>query len=217
MAEKSTDTAAEPLTGSGDETSLDTRHGTDPIELFGGWFEAAREAGIELPEAVALATATPDGVPSVRMVLLKGFDDRGFTFFTNYESRKAGELDTNPHAALCFHWKELDRQVRVTGAVRRVSEEESREYFVTRPEGSRLGAWASKQSRPLASRTELKGAVEAVRRRFEDSDIPLPPFWGGYRVVPDRIEFWQGRSDRLHDRIAFDRTGDGWNVVRLYP
>lgn len=216
MAEKSTDTAAEPITGSGGET-LDARGGTDPIELFGGWFEAARTAGIELPEAVALATATPDGVPSVRMVLLKGFDHRGFTFFTNYESRKADELDTNPHAALCFHWKELDRQVRVTGEVRRVSEEESREYFISRPEGSRLGAWASKQSRPLASRTELEGAVEAVRRRFADGDIPLPPFWGGYRVVPERIEFWQGRSDRLHDRIAFDRTEDGWNAVRLYP
>ncbi len=216
MAEKSTDTAAEPLTGSG-SASLDARAGTDPIELFGSWFEAARTAGIELPEAVALGTSTPDGVPSVRMVLLKGFDDRGFTFFTNYESRKAGELDANPRAALCFHWKELDRQVRVTGAVRRVSEDESREYFITRPEGSRLGAWASKQSRPLASRTELEGAVEAVRRRFADGDIPLPPFWGGYRLVPDRIEFWQGRSDRLHDRIAFDRTDDGWTTVRLYP
>ncbi|MEX0837353.1 MAG: pyridoxamine 5'-phosphate oxidase [Gemmatimonadota bacterium] len=216
MAEKSTDSAAEPLTGSGGET-LDTRGGTDPIELFAGWFEAARAAGIELPEAVALATATPDGVPSVRMVLLKGFDDRGFTFFTNYESRKAGELDANPHAALCFHWKELDRQVRVTGEVRRVSEEESREYFVSRPKGSRLGAWASKQSRPLASRTELEGAVEAVRRRFPGGDVPLPPFWGGYRVLPERIEFWQGRSDRLHDRIAFDRTDDRWNAVRLYP
>jgi pyridoxamine 5'-phosphate oxidase len=216
MTEKSTDTAREPLTGSGDET-LDAQAGTDPIELFERWFEAARTAGIDLPEAVALATATPDGVPSVRMVLLKGFDDRGFTFFTNYESRKAGELDANPRAALCFHWKELDRQVRLTGGVRRVSEEESREYFVTRPEGSRLGAWASKQSRPLASRTELEDAVEAARRRFADGDIPLPPFWGGYRLAPDRIEFWQGRSDRLHDRIAFDRAGEGWDTVRLYP
>lgn len=216
MAEKSTDTAAEPLTGSGGET-LDARAGTDPIELFGIWFEAARAAGMDLPEAVALATATPDGVPSVRMVLLKGFDGEGFTFFTNYESRKAAELEANPHAALCFHWKELDRQVRVTGEVRRASEEESREYFVTRPEGSRLGAWASKQSRPLASRKELVGAVEAARSRFADGDIPLPPFWGGYRVVPDRIEFWQGRSDRLHDRIAFDRTDEGWTTVRLYP
>lgn len=216
MTEKSTDTAAEPLTGSGHAT-LDDQAGTDPVELFGRWFEAARSAGIELPEAVALGTATPDGVPSVRMVLLKGFDDAGFTFFTNYESRKAGELDANPRAALCFHWKELDRQVRLTGHVRRVSQEESREYFVTRPEGSRLGAWASKQSRPLASRTELEGAVEAVRRRFADGDIPLPPFWGGYRLVPDRIEFWQGRSDRLHDRIAFDRVDGGWSTVRLYP
>lgn len=190
---------------------------SDPLDLFRQWFDQAREHGIELPESVALATATPEGRPSVRMVLLKDADRGGFTFFTNYESRKAGELEANPRAALCFHWKELDRQVRITGSVERVSEEESRDYFVTRPEGSRLGAWASDQSRPLASRSELEARVAEARKRFGAGEIPLPPFWGGYRIAPERIEFWQGRQDRLHDRIAFDRDGNGWRAVRLYP
>ena len=206
----------EPITGPGREV-FDVDASTDPVQLFGRWFAAARDEGIDLPEAVALATATPEGRPSVRMVLLKGFDPSGFTFFTNYESRKAGELDANPHAALCFHWKELDRQVRVTGGVTRVSTEESREYFDTRPVGSKIGAWASQQSRPLASREVLEARVVESTERFEEASIPLPPFWGGYRLVPDRIEFWQGRQDRLHDRIAFDRDGDGWTAVRLYP
>jgi pyridoxamine 5'-phosphate oxidase len=190
---------------------------SDPLDLFHRWFDQAREHGIELPESVALATATPDGRPSVRMVLLKDADRRGFTFFTNYESRKSGELEANPHAALCFHWKELDRQVRIAGTVQRVSEGESRDYFVTRPEGSRLGAWASDQSRPLASRSELEARVAEVRERFGGQEIPLPPFWGGYRIAPERMEFWQGRQDRLHDRIAFDRDGNGWRAIRLYP
>jgi len=170
-----------------------------------------------MPEAMALATATADGVPSVRMVLLKGADADGFTFFTNYESRKGGELEQNPRAALCFHWKELDRQVRVTGTVTRVSAAESLAYFESRPEGSRVGAWASRQSRPLTSRDELLARVDEIGARFAGGDVPLPPFWGGYRVRPERIEFWQGRPDRLHDRFAFDRVPGGWTVVRLYP
>ncbi len=206
----------DPITGPGHEV-FDVDASTDPVELFGLWFEAARHEGIDLPEAVALATATPEGRPSVRMVLLKGADQSGFTFFTNYESRKAAELDANPHAALCFHWKEFDRQVRVTGGVTRISTEESRAYFDSRPVGSRIGAWASQQSRPLASREILEARVAESTERFAEASIPLPPFWGGYRLVPDRIEFWQGRQDRLHDRIAFDRDGDDWTAGRLYP
>ena len=216
MSEKLTDTAHEPLAGTGDR-AFDVDASTDPIELFGQWFDEVRNRGVELPEAVALATATRDAVPSVRMVLLKGVDEQGFTFFTNYESRKAGEMEENPHAALCFHWKELDRQVRVTGSVTRVSEEESRAYFVSRPEGSRIGAWASRQSQPLESREVLERRVAEMRERFLDGDVPLPPFWGGYRLRPDRIEFWQGRASRLHDRIAFDRIPTGWSTVRMYP
>lgn len=216
MSEAGASPSGDPITGSGSE-ELRLREASDPLDLFHRWFDQARAHGIELPESVALATATPDGRPSVRMVLLKNADHRGFTFFTNYESRKAGELEANPHAALCFHWKELDRQVRVTGTVERVPEKESRDYFVSRPAGSRLGAWASDQSRPLASRSELEARLAEVRARFGNGEIPLPPFWGGYRVTPERIEFWQGRRDRLHDRIAFDRDGNDWQAVRLYP
>lgn len=216
MSETDTTVSSEPLTGAGQRT-LEVAAGTNPLELFGAWFREASDHGIELPEAVALATATSDGAPSVRMVLLKGVDEHGFTLFTNYESRKAGELESNPRAALCFHWKELDRQVRVTGTVTRVSREESDAYFSTRPEGSRIGAWASRQSRPLDSRAELERRVEETRARYEGGDIPLPPFWGGYRIRPERIEFWQGRTDRLHDRVVFDRDGATWKIGRLYP
>lgn len=215
---------SEPVGARDEERSGDPSGGlsqvdasTDPIELFGRWYEEAVAAGEKLPDAMALATATPDAVPSVRMVLLKGVGEEGFSFFTNYESRKAGELDRNPHAALCFHWVEVDRQVRVTGTVRRVSEEESRTYFVTRPRGSRIGAWASRQSRVLADRGELEARFRSYAERFDGDDIPLPPHWGGYRLRPERIEFWQGRNDRLHDRVTFDRTGEGWTVTRLYP
>jgi pyridoxamine 5'-phosphate oxidase len=189
----------------------------DPIELFTSWFEAARGAGILLPEAVALATATADAVPSARMVLLKGVDARGFVFFTNYESRKARELDANPRAALCFHWTVLQRQVRVTGRVARVEEDESAEYFATRPRGSQIGAWASQQSRSLPSREELERAVSDLGEKFAGEAVPLPPFWGGYRLEPEEIEFWQGRADRLHDRLVFTRAGAGWSTRRLYP
>lgn len=191
--------------------------GRDPIELFQEWFHAARESGILLPESMALATATPDGAPSVRMVLLKGVDERGFVFYTNYGSRKADELEANPNAALCFHWAVLERQVRIEGRVERVSEEESTRYFMTRARGSRVGAWASKQSRPLPSRQELEQRVRAFDEKYPGNDVPLPPFWGGYLLRPGRIEFWQGKADRLHDRLAFQREGDGWAARRLYP
>lgn len=189
----------------------------DPIELFQDWFAAAEEAGLLLPEAVTLATASADGEPSARMVLLKGADTAGFVFFTNYGSRKGRELDENPRAALCFHWAALQRQVRVSGSVVKVSAEESAAYFATRGRGSQIGAWASRQSERLASRDELQERVRAAEARFADADVPVPPFWGGYRLVPERIEFWQGRADRLHDRLLFSRDGAGWRAERLYP
>jgi pyridoxamine 5'-phosphate oxidase len=190
----------------------------DPIELFRAWWSAAERAGVLLPEAMALATATPDGRPSVRMVLLKGLEERGCVFYTNYGSRKAHDLEANPFAALCLHWAVLQRQIRVSGRVERVSHEESESYFRTRSRGSKLGAWASRQSEPLPSRAELEERVRRYEARFTEGDVPLPSFWGGYRLVPDRIEFWQGRADRLHDRIVFERTeGRGWSARRLYP
>lgn len=189
----------------------------DPIEFFKIWFEAAEESGLFMPEAVALASATPDGTPSVRMVLLKFVDERGFVFFTNYGSRKASELEANPRAALCFHWAEPERQVRVTGIVERIDAAESFAYFSSRGRGSRIGAWASKQSQPLPERSELDDRVSEASARFDGEDVPLPPFWGGYLVRPEVIEFWQGKADRLHDRLVFTRKGDGWQTERLYP
>lgn len=189
----------------------------DPLELFDEWFRAARESGLLLPESAALATATPDGIPSVRMVLLKGLDQRGMVFYTNYGSRKAAEMDRNPRASLCFHWPALQRQVRIEGTVERIPGEESARYFATRPRGSRIGAWASRQSRRLGSREELLEAVRELRRKHRGDDVPLPPFWGGYLLRPAWIEFWQGRADRLHDRLVFERHEDGWEPYRLYP
>ena len=189
----------------------------DPIDFFKVWYEAAEESGIFMPESVALATTTRDGAPSVRMVLLKSVDERGFVFFTNYGSRKATELEENPRAALCFHWAVLERQVRVTGAAERISEEESHTYFSSRDRGSRIGAWASKQSEPLPDRAELEERVREARKRFAGDDVPLPPFWGGYRIRPETIEFWQGKADRLHERLVFTRDGDDWSTERLYP
>ncbi len=189
----------------------------DPIELFGEWFSAAERSGLLLPEAAALATSTPDGAPSVRMILLKGFGSEGFDFFTNYGSRKAQELEANPRAALVFHWSVLQRQVRVEGPASRLSVEASAAYFGTRPRGSRIGAWASKQSRPLPQRAELEERMKHYEKRFSDDDVPLPPFWGGYRVRPERLELWQGRADRLHDRLCFVRDEEGWRSFRLYP
>lgn len=197
-----------------DET--DVSH--DPIVEFARWFAEAQEAEVLEVNAMTLATATAAGVPSARIVLLKAFDERGFVFFTDYRSRKGGELETNPRAALVFYWGELERQVRITGGVVPTSREESEEYFRSRPLGSRLGAWASHQSRVIPGRAVLEQDLRDVEERFGDGAIPLPPHWGGYRVVPDVIEFWQGRASRLHDRIRYTReVGKEWRVERLSP
>ena len=191
--------------------------GDDPLALFHTWFQDATRSGIYLPESMALGTATPDGKPSVRLVLLKGYDSRGFVFFTNYESRKAGELEANPEATLVFHWAILQRQVRLEGIVQRITKEESEAYFHSRPRGSQIGAWASKQTQILATRKELEERVEKYESEFKGEEVPLPPFWGGYRLNPRSMEFWQGRASRLHDRIRFLRTEGEWARQRLYP
>jgi pyridoxamine 5'-phosphate oxidase len=189
----------------------------DPIKQFEQWLEQALVAGLVLPNTMALATATPDGRPSARMLLLKGLDERGFTFYTNYESQKGTELATNPHAALVFYWAELERQVRVTGRAERVSRAESEAYFRTRPFGSRLGAWASPQSEVISSRAVLEDRVRELSLEYLGENVPLPPFWGGFRLYPDEVEFWQGRGNRLHDRFRYRRQGNDWIVERLAP
>jgi pyridoxamine 5'-phosphate oxidase len=204
--------------GRGMATGLsELKAGPDPIALFADWFAAARRSGIFLPESMALATSTPDGVPSARMMLLKGFGDDGFAFYTNYESRKGTELLENPRAAIVMHWPILERQVRVEGMVEKLPLEESEAYFETRPRGSQLGAWASQQSAELESRREMERRYREHEAKFAPGDVPLPPFWGGFRLVPQHIEFWQGRLNRLHDRLRYTREGDGWTVTRLYP
>jgi pyridoxamine 5'-phosphate oxidase len=189
----------------------------DPIRQFERWFADALSAQVLEPNAMTLATATRDGSPSARIVLLKGVDAHGFTFFTDYRSRKGAELTENPLAALTFLWKEIERQVRIAGAVSRVSSAESEAYFRSRPPGSRLGAWASHQSAVIASREALEERLRDVRRQFPTGDIPLPPHWGGFRVVPDEVEFWQGRPSRLHDRLRYHREPSGWRIERLSP
>ncbi len=196
-----------------DERLLDP----DPIAQVASWYAEAQERGVAQPEAMTLATATPAGAPSARMVLLKGIDARGLTFFTNLDSRKAAELAANPRAALVLYWQPLRRQVRVEGRVERLSEAESAAYFATRPRGSALAAWASPQSRPLESREALERLYAGVEQRFAGEDVPLPPFWGGYLVVPDAVELWEGRDNRLHDRVRYERAGSAWRLTRLAP
>ncbi len=190
---------------------------SDPLVLFDRWFRFARTARIFWPDATALATADADGQPSVRMVLLKSYDERGFVFYTNYESQKGRELDANPRASMVIYWNELVRQVRMTGRVEKLSREESERYFHRRPRGSQIGAWASNQDSTVTSRAELMAKYDQYEKQFAGQPVPLPPYWGGYRVVADQIEFWQGRTYRLHDRFRYTRGANGWSWVRLSP
>ncbi len=196
------------------ETEIDP----NPFIQFKKWFEQALAAQLPEPNAMTIATTTPDGKPSARMVLLKDFDERGFVFFTNYNSRKGQELAQNPQAALVFWWAELERQVRILGSVEKVSESESDYYFESRPAKSRLGAWASNQSETIASREFLEQRMQELQSKYENQEIPRPPHWGGFRVIPTEIEFWQGRSSRLHDRLLYTHLDDGsWKIQRLSP
>jgi pyridoxamine 5'-phosphate oxidase len=191
---------------------------SDPIKQFSAWFAAALAADIRDANAMTVATATPDGRPSARVVLLKGFDERGFIFFTNYLSEKGKQLEANPHAALVFYWVQFERQVRISGSVEQTSREDSAAYFHSRPVESQLGAWASKQSEVIDSRRILDARLEQMKERFYKGEILLPPHWGGYRVNPDTIEFWQSRPNRLHDRFRYSRQAEGaWKIDRLAP
>ncbi|MBW4633138.1 MAG: pyridoxamine 5'-phosphate oxidase [Iphinoe sp. HA4291-MV1] len=191
---------------------------SNPFIQFRQWFDQALATQVPEPNAMTLATATPDGKPSARMVLLKGFDQRGFVFYTNYNSHKGQELAENPQASLVFWWVELERQVRISGRVEKVSENESDEYFYSRPLNSRLSAWASRQSEVIESREVLEQRMHELQIQYQNQDVPRPRYWGGLRVIPIEIEFWQGRSNRLHDRLLYTRLDDGsWKIVRLSP
>jgi pyridoxamine 5'-phosphate oxidase len=190
----------------------------DPIRQFRRWYDDAEARGVLAADAMVVTSATPDGRPSARVVLLRGLDERGFAFYTNFESRKGRELEANPHAAVLFHWPEVHRQVRATGRVERVTRAESETYWDNRPRASRISAWASAQSEPIGSRGELETRALEAETRFGDGDVPLPPFWGGYRLVPEELELWEHRDDRLHDRLRYRRTdGDAWVLERLQP
>jgi pyridoxamine 5'-phosphate oxidase len=190
----------------------------NPLEQFARWYDEAIAAGVELPEAMALATATPDGTPSARMVLLKGVDERGFLFYTNYESRKGRELAENPRGALVFHWPQSPRrQVSVSGTVEQLPAEESAAYFRSRPFGSRIGAWASRQSEVIAGREGLERSFAELEGEHSEGEVPRPPWWGGYVLRPDTVEFWQNRPNRLHDRLRYRRSGEDWVLERLSP
>ncbi len=190
----------------------------NPVQQFASWFEDVQRAGYRMPNAVTLATVSPDGQPSMRMVLLKMFDEQGFVFYTNYESRKAKEIAENPKVALHFPWHDLERQVIITGTAEKVSAAESVKYFLTRPKGSQIGAWVSNQSSVISSRQALMMKFEEMKRKFEHGEVPLPSSWGGYRVVPTSFEFWQGQKSRLHDRFRYTPDGLGdWKIYRLAP
>ncbi|NRA62126.1 MAG: pyridoxamine 5'-phosphate oxidase [Psychrobium sp.] len=189
----------------------------NPIAMFDDWFTQAKDAGIILPESLTLATASADGRPSARIVLLKSFDDSGFVFFTNYGSRKGQELTENPYAAMVFHWGILQRQVRIEGSIERVSEQESLAYFHSRPRGSQIGAWVSHQSREIDNREQLAAKSKELTNKYAGQEIPLPPFWGGFKLTPTHMELWQGRADRLHDRYYFTQTNEGWQRSLLAP
>ncbi len=189
----------------------------DPTVQFRRWFDEALAAGLHEPNAMTVATAGRDGRPSARVVLLKGFDERGFVFYTNQEGRKGREIAENPYCALLFYWGELERQVRIEGRASPVPGEESDAYYESRPRGSRLGAWASAQSHEVADRGALEERLRSLEAEYEGREVPRPPFWGGYRVEPEAFEFWQGRENRLHDRLVYRRAHEGWGVVRLQP
>ncbi len=190
----------------------------DPVQQFANWFEDVQRAGYRMPNAVTLATVSPDGQPSLRMVLLKRFDEQGFVFYTNYESRKAKEIAENPKVALHFPWHDLERQVIITGTAEKVSTAESVKYFLTRPKGSQIGAWVSNQSSVISSRQALMMKFEEMKRKFEHGEVPLPSSWGGYRIAPTSFEFWQGQKSRLHDRFRYLPDGlGGWKIERLAP
>ena len=198
-------------------TTGDFTEENEPYSLFGAWLADAEKSEPNDPNAVALATVDPAGLPNVRMVLLKGFDERGFVFYTNFESQKGQEILSSHKAAMCFHWKSLRRQVRIRGDVEVVAEEEADAYYATRPRGSRIGAWASKQSRPLEGRFALEKAVAEYTARYSIGEIPRPAHWSGFRIKPVSLEFWHDRPFRLHDRMEFRRADDGWQKVRMYP